>query len=623
MRAKLHDSRFTSDASRRCGFTLIELLVVVSIVGTLTALGTVSYSSVRAQARDVERVSDTKQLQTALDLFYDSHGFYPSDRHPGSDGLILGVGDATVLSDAGFSGSASGAVYLSPVPKNPIPFGADYLYRSLNADGTDCDFDDCPSYAILFALEGPVENVATGPHAMTPNGISAAVGFPAGAYVPPTPTAGADSVQADIDYVAAQTADTVVAVARNPQVTKTTQNVVAPSVAAASAVNVAYASSQFGQYLLFFLTQPFALFGLRRRKSWGTVYDAVTHVPVDLAIVRLHDAVSEKVVQSAVTDGDGRFSFLVRAGSYRLEAAKAGIVFPSAVAASKTEDGPYHDLYHGDAITVGKGGGILTNDIPVDPSGVDAPDDVIIRQSKQKHWHHNVALVSPVLGGMALVIKPSLFVALLFAAELAVYALFRRLAEGKSPKGWGTVYHQATEKPVAQAVVRIFEAKYNKLLEAQVTDFLGRYHFRVGPNRYYLTASKEGFRKTETEPVDLTSVTGPVVVASDLPLAPVSGGLVVAVRRAAPVARKSSLPPPPVSRGFGAPDVAAGRRVVPAVPTSLQDDGKNVEPVSRKIPTSPAAEPPVPESLRDQAVPPATEGRGAEGPKPDAGSEKT
>lgn len=60
------------------GFTLIELLVVISIIGLLAAVVLVSLNSARAKARDAKRVSDFHQISTALELFYDAEGRYPT-----------------------------------------------------------------------------------------------------------------------------------------------------------------------------------------------------------------------------------------------------------------------------------------------------------------------------------------------------------------------------------------------------------------------------------------------------------------------------------------------------------------------------------------------------------------
>lgn len=60
------------------GFTLIELLVVIAIIGILATIVMVSLNTARAKARDARRVSDIRQLQLALQMYYDTSGSYPA-----------------------------------------------------------------------------------------------------------------------------------------------------------------------------------------------------------------------------------------------------------------------------------------------------------------------------------------------------------------------------------------------------------------------------------------------------------------------------------------------------------------------------------------------------------------
>jgi type II secretion system protein G len=62
---------------RNTGFTLIELLVVIAIIGVLASVVLASLNSARAKSRDARRIADLKQIQTALELYYDANLSYP------------------------------------------------------------------------------------------------------------------------------------------------------------------------------------------------------------------------------------------------------------------------------------------------------------------------------------------------------------------------------------------------------------------------------------------------------------------------------------------------------------------------------------------------------------------
>lgn len=63
----------------RWGFTLLELLVVVSIIGILTALGAVAFSTAQQKGRDAKRRGDMQAVQSAFEQYYAANLGYNTD----------------------------------------------------------------------------------------------------------------------------------------------------------------------------------------------------------------------------------------------------------------------------------------------------------------------------------------------------------------------------------------------------------------------------------------------------------------------------------------------------------------------------------------------------------------
>lgn len=143
------------------GFTLIELLVVIAIIGLLSTLAVVALNTARTKSRDAKRISDVKQIQTALELYYADKGNYPTQ----ADGAELGVGSYTVLCSTGWSGGVcvvGATTYMGQVPKDPTSSGVN-KYTFTSPDGS--------TYSITFNLESGTGSLAAGAHTASPNGI--------------------------------------------------------------------------------------------------------------------------------------------------------------------------------------------------------------------------------------------------------------------------------------------------------------------------------------------------------------------------------------------------------------------------------------------------------------------
>ena len=139
------------------GFTLIELLVVIAIIGLLSTLAVVALNSARQKSRDAKRVSEIKQIQTSLELFFADQNGYPGET-AASD---LGTTNYAVLESVdGFDVSTDpdGTIYMGLVPAAPTPPSpvVPYEYSGFASQGgADCNTGtSCGYYTITFTLEG-------------------------------------------------------------------------------------------------------------------------------------------------------------------------------------------------------------------------------------------------------------------------------------------------------------------------------------------------------------------------------------------------------------------------------------------------------------------------------------
>lgn len=296
----------------------------------------------------------------------------------------------------------------------------------------------------------------------------------------------------------------VVSWVESPEV-QAAANIIAPVAIAVAVANLALASSLFTilNYLWFLFTQPFLLLGRKSRQRWGIAYNSLSKVPLDLVAIRLIHAKTNLILQTRITDAKGRFSFHVRPGQYRIEAAKTGYVFPSVYLKDQKEDGSMLDLYHGEIINVDEETNLALN-IPLDPlTKEETPRSVAIKRWLRR-LQHLLSIVSVIVTAVALIISPSWLLLALLIVQLLTYFLFRRLALPKKPKGWGIVYDDKSRKPLGSVIVRIFDKKFNKLLETQVTDSRGNYGFFAQKNVYFITAEKPGYEKYKSDDIDLS-----------------------------------------------------------------------------------------------------------------------
>lgn len=301
-----------------------------------------------------------------------------------------------------------------------------------------------------------------------------------------------------VSEVAQEQVGKIIDSANDPNVEAAAQNAVAPiALGTAAIATIPAVLLNLLSYLRLLFLQPIFLVGLRRRKKWGIVYNALTKMPIDLATVRLIDQKSGRIVQSRVTDQEGRYAFFVEPGLYRIEASKPGFTFPTKILQEFKEDTSFLDLYHGEPLHVDEKYAAISANIPLDPVGVAEKTPLRL---KVNAWLREVqkfiASLSIAAGILAVVISPTWWTIGLLVLQVALFFLFKRLATPPKPKNWGIVYDRKDKKPIERAVARLFSKQFNKLVATEITDSKGRYSFMVGPNEYYITFEKNGYDKS-------------------------------------------------------------------------------------------------------------------------------
>jgi general secretion pathway protein G len=109
---------------REAGFTLLELMIVIAILGLMAYMVAPRLMGVMTKAKPKIALTDLKNLETALDMFYLDVGRYPTDE----EGLKV-LYQKPENDIPGWAGP-----YIKRAPKDP--WGREYVYKCPGEHGT-------------------------------------------------------------------------------------------------------------------------------------------------------------------------------------------------------------------------------------------------------------------------------------------------------------------------------------------------------------------------------------------------------------------------------------------------------------------------------------------------------
>lgn len=233
----------------------------------------------------------------------------------------------------------------------------------------------------------------------------------------------------------------------------------------------------------------------RRRRPWGIVYDSESKQTIDPAYVTVYNADTNAVIDTKITDINGRYGFLLPVGNYRMTAQKTHYQFPSQKLAGRQSDEVYGDLYFGEVFTVtdDNKNAVVTLNMPMDRMEIDWNQEEKKRMGLFDFFTRNSKLwetISTVLFAIgfvfsifAIITSPNIWNSIVFG----LYIFFTLLhIVGFGPVSLGVIT-DATGKPVASAVIRVWSAHLGTQIAQRVTNNKGQYYLLLTNGDYYVT----------------------------------------------------------------------------------------------------------------------------------------
>jgi type II secretory pathway pseudopilin PulG len=151
---------------REGGFTTVELVIAVGVLAIVLTVSVLFVRSARADMRDAIRLSDIKQIQAGMELYFAEQYSYPVV----DTAIALGAAQSICLGKEGFASSCPMDRPYMPIVPGSID-GNPYLYVSRDNQNASCKSSPCVKYAMQFTLEKARGTLAAGPNCARPEGI--------------------------------------------------------------------------------------------------------------------------------------------------------------------------------------------------------------------------------------------------------------------------------------------------------------------------------------------------------------------------------------------------------------------------------------------------------------------
>lgn len=239
--------------------------------------------------------------------------------------------------------------------------------------------------------------------------------------------------------------------------------------------------------IVLFLRSPLLVFSflttiLTRNKvrPWGIVLDAKTSKPIAFTTLRLFSKSTKILLETKVTDLQGRYGFAVKDGEYFLEV-----------------EHPLYKKYVIDEVLLEKGG-LIDKDIKLISTDARRPlwsyviPSSLVEPPRLVKFRNFIFALGFIFSLLAILISASFFnivillINLLQGLVIAVFALRR-------PRSWGKVIDFSTDAGVVGAHVKIYSDK-GELIDSQITNYEGSFGLILDPGNYLFSVEALGYK---------------------------------------------------------------------------------------------------------------------------------
>ncbi len=241
-----------------------------------------------------------------------------------------------------------------------------------------------------------------------------------------------------------------------------------------------------GSTLFINFLELFGIIGRRKEeRNWGVVFNADTRLPIPAVKIVLLDKSGKEMI-TTYSDKDGRFGFLVSSGEYMIEVFKKEYTLVT----DNDTDELYGKVYEGKYVRVGDDH-IMTANIAMRADNVNWQE---FSEKRNAQYNSGFAVFAKyffisiyAIGFFATIVITYFYPSVFNFVILGIYIILFIYRTFFNKKKYGLV-ETGGGKPIAFAVVNLYDKDTNKKQNFAVTDSVGRYYLLADNGTYVLKA---------------------------------------------------------------------------------------------------------------------------------------